>query len=105
MGEEQVVLKHLIIETEMLSIDGEVRHPRPLDSRLAPSGPTAGLTVAEVGVAGDVGVDLGLQRDRQHPPCALPEQLVQVQAQLGLGSIFSDYTQHRGVPSSPALAA
>src|SRR5918999_116502 len=37
--------------------------------------------------------------------CALPEQLVQVQAQLGLGSIFSDYTQHRGVPSSPALAA
>ena len=43
-----MVLEHLIIETEMLSIDGEVRHPRPLDSRLAPSGPTAGLTVAEV---------------------------------------------------------
>src|SRR5918999_116500 len=27
MGEEQVVLEHLIIETEMLSIDGEVRPP------------------------------------------------------------------------------
>jgi hypothetical protein len=36
-----------------------------------------------VGIAGDVGVDLGLQRDRQHPPRALPEQHVQVQAQLG----------------------
>jgi hypothetical protein len=56
-----------------------------------------------VGIAGDVGVDLGLQRDRQHPPRALPEQHVQVQAQLGLVSIVCDYTQHRGAPSSPAL--
>jgi hypothetical protein len=32
------------------------------------------------GVGGDVGVDLGLPRHCQHSPCALPEQLVQLQA-------------------------
>jgi hypothetical protein len=59
--------------------------------------------VDQPGMGGDVGVDLGLQRHRQHPPRALPKQLVQVQAQLGLGSLVCDYTQHRGVPSSPAV--
>jgi hypothetical protein len=56
------------------------------------------------GVGGQVGVDLCLQGGGQHPSCALPEQLVQLQAQLALGSVVGDYTQHRGVPSSPALA-
>ena len=34
------------------------------------------VVVALVGVAGDVGVDLGLQRLGQHPPGTLPHQLV-----------------------------
>ena len=99
-------------------VDSPVVHPGTHHLDLAdPGGNRAGWGVAvathqpvatlvcQRGVGGDVGVDLDLQRHRQHPPCALPKQLVQVQAQLGLGSIVCDYTQHRGVPSSPAFTA
>jgi hypothetical protein len=34
-------------------------------------------------VSGKGGVDLGLQRDRQHPAGTLAEQLVQISGQLG----------------------
>jgi hypothetical protein len=47
-----------------------------------------------VGVGGQVGVDLGLQRLREHPPGTLTRQLVQVQTQLGSGLGIGDYTQH-----------
>jgi hypothetical protein len=77
-------------------IDPSVVHPRPDDLNLAdPGGDGAGRGVAvadhqpvtvlvdQLGVAGDVGLDLGLQRHRQHPPGALAKQLIQVQGQLG----------------------
>jgi hypothetical protein len=62
------------------------------------------VLVDQLGEGGQVGVDLGLQRHRQHPPGALAGQLVQAHHKLTPGSIVCDYTQHRGVPSSPAVA-
>jgi hypothetical protein len=98
-------------------IDPPVVHPRSDDFDLAdPGGDGAGRGVAvadhqpmaalihQLGVRRDVGLDLGLQRHRQHPPGALAKQLVQVQGQLDPCLIVNHYTQHRGVPSSPALA-
>jgi hypothetical protein len=41
------------------------------------------VLVDQLGVGGDVGLHLGLQRDRQHPPGTLTEQLVQIGRQLG----------------------
>jgi hypothetical protein len=61
--------------------------------------------VATLVVGGQVNVDLGLQRSCQHPARALTGQLVQAHRQLTPGSLVCDYTQHRGVPSSPALAS
>jgi hypothetical protein len=98
-------------------IDPSVVHPRSDDFDLAdPGGDGAdrGVAVADyqpvtvlvdqLGVRTDVGLDLGLRRDRQHPPGALAEQLVQVQGQLGPRLVVNHYTHHRGVPSPPALA-
>ena len=77
-------------------VDPPVVHPRADHLDLAdPGGQRAGRGVAvadhqpvavlvdQLGVRGDVGLDLGLQRRRQHPPGALAEQLVQVGGQLG----------------------
>jgi hypothetical protein len=50
--------------------------------------------VGELLVSGQVGIDLGLQRDRQHPPGTLAEQLVQVGGQLGPCLLVNHYTQH-----------
>jgi hypothetical protein len=44
--------------------------------------PVAAL-VDQLGVGGDVGLDLGLQRDRQQPAGTLADQLVQIGGQLG----------------------
>jgi hypothetical protein len=55
-------------------------------------------------VGGQVGLHLRLQRDRQHPAGTLAEQLVQAGGQLGPCLLVNHYTQHRGVPSSPAFA-
>jgi hypothetical protein len=63
------------------------------------------VLVDQLGVRGDVGLHLALQRDRQHPPGALAEQLVQIGGQLGPCLLVNHYTQHRGVPSSPAFTA
>ena len=62
------------------------------------------LLIDQLGMRGDVGLHLGLQRCRQHPPGTLAEQLVQIGGQLGPCLPVNHYTQHRGVPSSPALA-
>ena len=62
------------------------------------------MLVDQLGVRGDVGLDLGLQRDFEHPAGTLAEQLVQIGGQLGPCLVVNHYTQHRGVPSSPALA-
>jgi len=63
------------------------------------------VLVGLVGVGGQVGVDLGLQRRGQHPAGAFAGQLVQAHRKLAPGGLVCDYTQHRGVPSSPALTA
>jgi hypothetical protein len=47
-----------------------------------------------VGVGGQVGVHLSFQGLGQHPAGAFAGQLVQAQAQLGLGLLVGDYTQH-----------
>src|SRR5215207_4116830 len=54
-------------------------------------------------VRGDVGRNLFLERDGKHPPGTLTDQLVKVDDELG-AALFPHYTQHRGVPSSPAVA-
>jgi len=41
-----------------------------------------------------VPVDLGLKRYGQHPPSALPDQLVQTRVQLRAGLLVSHYSQH-----------
>jgi hypothetical protein len=41
------------------------------------------LLIDQLGVRGQVGLDLGLQRGSQHPAGALAEQLVQIGGQLG----------------------
>jgi hypothetical protein len=96
-------------------VGAPVLHPRSDDFDLAdPGGDGArrGVAVADhqpvavlvdqLAMGGDVGLDLGLQRGRQHPPGTLAEQLVQFQGQLGPCLVVNHYTQHRGVPSSPA---
>jgi hypothetical protein len=113
-GQDHAVELHPLTGTR---IDPPVVHPRSDDFDLAdPAGDGAGRGVAvadhqpvtvlidQLGVGGDVGLDLGLQRHRQQPPGALAKQLVQVQGQLGPCLGVNHYTQHRGVPSSPALA-
>jgi hypothetical protein len=55
------------------------------------------------GVGGDVGRDLFFQRDRKHPSRAFAHQLIEVPDELG-AALGTYYTQHRGVPSSPAVA-
>jgi hypothetical protein len=55
--------------------------------------PVAAL-VARLGTGGDVGVNLGFQRNRQHPAGTLAEQFVQVQRELGSCLLVSNYTQH-----------
>jgi hypothetical protein len=84
-----------------LAHPGGQRAPRSVP--VADHQPVAVL-VDQLSVGGDVGLDLGLQRGRQHPAGALTEQLVQIGRQLGSCLVVSSYTQHRGVPSSPALA-
>ena len=49
---------------------------------VAPHQPVTPL-VARLGTGGDVGIDLGLQRHRQHPAGTLAEQFVQIQRELG----------------------
>jgi hypothetical protein len=71
---------------------------------VAPHQPVTPL-VARLGTGGDLGIDLGLQRHRQHPAGTLAEQFVQIQCQLGSCLPVGNYTQHRGVPSSPAFTA
>jgi hypothetical protein len=46
---------------------------------------------------GQLVVDLGFQRGRQHPPGALTGQLVQIGVQLSTRTLAGDYTQHCGV--------
>jgi hypothetical protein len=62
------------------------------------------VLVGQLSMRGDVGLHLGLQRDRQHPPSTLAKQLIQIGNQLDPCLPVNHYTQHRGVPSSPALA-
>jgi hypothetical protein len=62
------------------------------------------VLIDQLGVGRAIGPHLGLQRHRQHPPGTFAEQLLQVQGQLSLCVLISHYTQHRGVPSSPASA-
>jgi hypothetical protein len=98
-------------------VSAPVIHPRADELHLAgPGGDGArwGVPVAhhqpvavlidQLGVGRDVALHLGLQRDRQHPPGTFAKQLVQVQGQLDPRLVVNHYTQHRGVPSSPALA-
>jgi hypothetical protein len=54
-------------------------------------------------VRGDIGRDLLFQRDREHPSRAFAYQFIEVHDELGV-ALFTDYTQHRGVPSSPTVA-
>jgi hypothetical protein len=54
-------------------------------------------------VRGDIGRDLFFQRDREHPSRAFAYQFIEVHDELGV-ALFTDYTQHRGVPSSPTVA-
>jgi hypothetical protein len=54
-------------------------------------------------VRGDVGRNLLLEGDGKHPPDTLTNQLVEIDVELG-AALLPHYTQHRGVPSSPALA-
>jgi hypothetical protein len=63
------------------------------------------VLVDQLGVRGQVGLHLGLQRSGQHPAGTLAEQLVQVGGQLGPCLLVNHDTQHRGVPSSPAFTA
>jgi hypothetical protein len=107
---------------ELLALAGGGVHPPVVDPRadhldLAhPGGQRASRSVPvadhqpvavlidQLGMRGDVGLHLGLQRGRQHPPGTLAEQLVQIGRQLGSCLVVNHYTQHRGVPSSPAFA-
>jgi hypothetical protein len=52
---------------------------------------------------GDVGRNLLLEGDGKHPPGTLTDQLVEVDDELG-AALLPHYTQHRGVPSSSAVA-
>lgn len=54
-------------------------------------------------VRGDIGRNLLLERDGKHPPGALTDQLVEIDVELG-AALLPHYTQHRGVPSSSAVA-
>jgi hypothetical protein len=53
-----------------------------------------GALIDLVGVGGQVGVHLSFQGLGQHPAGAFAGQLVQVQAQLELGLLGGDYTEH-----------
>jgi hypothetical protein len=88
-------------------VGAPVIHPRAADLDRPGAhrqGPGWGVAVADhqppaalvdlVGVGGQVGVHLRFQGLGQHPAGALAGQLVQVQAQLGLGLLVGDYTQH-----------
>jgi hypothetical protein len=98
-------------------VDPPVVHSWAHDLDLADAGadrPGRGMAIADhqpvaalvdqLGVRGDVGLDLGLQRNFEHPASTLAEQFVHVGGQLGPCLLVNHYTQHRGVPSSPALA-
>ena len=90
--------------TDYLDLPGRGRDLARLGMPVAPDQPMPAL-VGQLLVGGKVGVDLSLQRGRQHPPSALADQLVQIAGQLGAALLVGDYTQHRGVPSrrrSPA---
>ena len=85
-----------------LAHPGGQRAPRSVP--VAHHQPVAVL-VDQLRVGGQVGLHLGLQRGRQHPAGALTELLVHIGRQLGSFLLVSSYTQHRGVPSSPASPA
>jgi hypothetical protein len=68
------------------------------------------VLVAFVGEAGNVGVDLGLQRLGQHPAGTHTHDLVDQRRRrrCGIGGVVTvggirDYGEHRDVPSRPAL--
>ena len=62
------------------------------------------VLVALAGVAGDVGVDLGLQRFGQHPPGALADDLVDQRHPFGAAGVIGvggsrNYGEHGSYPS------
>ena len=70
---------------------------------VAPHQPvTALVPLLHIGL--DIGSHLGLQRRREHPPSALEEQLVEIQAQLRPACSSTTTLSIAASPSSPVLA-
>jgi hypothetical protein len=96
-------------------VGAPVVHPRPHDLDLADAGgdgarrgvpvadqqPVAAL-IDQLGVGGEIGVDLGLQGGDQHPPGALAEQLVQIGGQLGPCLVVSHQSENSTVSGQAA---
>jgi hypothetical protein len=64
----------------------------------------AAVLIPLAGELRDIGVHLGLQRLGQHPPGALPDNLINQRRRRRAiaGSRIRDYGKHRAVPSRPA---
>jgi hypothetical protein len=84
-------------------VDSPVVHPRTHHLDLADTGgdragwgvavtahQAVAALIARLGTGDDVGVDLGFQRNSQHPAGTLTEQSVQVQRELGSCLLVSD---------------